>query len=550
MIDAASLSPLYRSLVAVLIVAAAATLAGRLSQVQSSSGLTPFMSANDRSRWSTVRALVDHGTYELDEVIFTEPPPEDDGRLQLPKLKRDHDWYSIDLVRHRGADGREHYYSSKPPLLATLVAAEYWVLKQATGASLANQPFYVGRVLIFLTNILPMAAAWWLLARVLDGWHPSIAAAASSSLWSRLFILVAAAWGTLLSPMALTLNNHTPAAVGALVTAAALLRIWRAEPAANAWYALAGGAAAFTAANELPALTLTSFAALAAALRCPRRALVGFAPAAACVAAAAVGTTYLAHGTWIPPYAHRHDGAVVARVADRQGCVPDGESVRPPSAVLEACREAGIELSDRVTQRPAGEGRWTLFDPATHQRWALTTTESGGEVRDWKHWYDFEGTYWRPDRLRGVDRGEPSRWTYAFHALLGHHGLISLTPIWLLSLAGGVLYWRRPDVVARAFAAGVAGMTLVCLAFYISRPLIDRNYGGVSCGMRWMFWFTPLWLILMTPAVDRWAASRWGRAAMLMLLAASIFAASWNGTRPWAHPWIYDYWVQLRWINP
>ena len=30
---------------------------------------TPFLSANDRSRWCTVRALVDEGTYAIDAMI-------------------------------------------------------------------------------------------------------------------------------------------------------------------------------------------------------------------------------------------------------------------------------------------------------------------------------------------------------------------------------------------------------------------------------------------------------------------------------------------------
>ena len=541
---------LYRPLVALLILAATATLAGRLGQVQSASGLTPFMSANDRSRWSTVRALVEHGGYQLDDVVFTERPPEDDGQLQFPRLKRDPDWYSIDLVRHRGADGREHYYSSKPPLLATLVAAEYWVLKQLTGASLSSQPFYVGRVLIFLTNIAPMAGAWWLLSRVLDDWHPALGGSASRSLWSRLFILFVACWGTMLSPMAVTLNNHTPAAIGALITVAAILRIWRDEPAALGWYGLAGGAAAFTAANELPALSLASLAALAAGVRSGRATVLGFAPAAAIIAAAALGTTYLAHGDWRPPYAHRQDGQTITRALNGESCVPADGSTRPSIAVIRALQDAGHALSDRATLRSAGEGRWTLFDPASHHRWALVTTPAGFEVREWNNWYEFEGTYWRPDRLRGVDRGESSRWVYAFHAICGHHGLLSLTPVWVLSVFGCVMYARKPDRVARAFAAGVALLTVVCLAFYISRPLIDRNYGGVSCGLRWMFWFTPLWLIVMIPAVERMAEGRMRRAVLLTLLAVSVFSASWNGTRPWAHPWIYDYWLQLRWISP
>ena len=44
-------------------------------------------------------------------------------------------------------------------------------------------------------------------------------------------------------------------------------------------------------------------------------------------------------------------------------------------------------------------------------------------------------------------------------------------------------------------------LTAVGLTFYLSRPMIDRNYGGVSCGFRWMFWLTPLWLLALVPAL-------------------------------------------------
>ena len=70
---------------------------------------TPFLSANDRSRWCTIRALVDEGVYQIDSMIDASDP----------------NWKTIDLVRHRGADGKQHYYSSKPPLLPTLLAGEY-----------------------------------------------------------------------------------------------------------------------------------------------------------------------------------------------------------------------------------------------------------------------------------------------------------------------------------------------------------------------------------------------------------------------------------------
>src|SRR5437870_252518 len=41
--------------------------------------MRPFLSANDRSRWCTIRSLVEFGTYEIDEVLFVpETLPADD----------------------------------------------------------------------------------------------------------------------------------------------------------------------------------------------------------------------------------------------------------------------------------------------------------------------------------------------------------------------------------------------------------------------------------------------------------------------------------------
>ena len=70
------------------------------------------------------------------------------------------------------------------------------------------------------------------------------------------------------------------------------------------------------------------------------------------------------------------------------------------------------------------------------------------EFGDWKpayekldsEWYRYEGSHWNAQGAarRGIDYAgdRESRGTYAFHLLLGHHGLFSLTPIWLLLLAG------------------------------------------------------------------------------------------------------------------
>ena len=87
----------------------------------------PFLSANDRSRWATVRSLVEYGTFAIDDVV-SQPG-----------------WDTIDMVKHVGSDGQEHLYSSKPPLMAVLLAGPYWVIHRLTGATLAEFPYEIGR---------------------------------------------------------------------------------------------------------------------------------------------------------------------------------------------------------------------------------------------------------------------------------------------------------------------------------------------------------------------------------------------------------------------
>src|SRR5437773_80003 len=146
------------SIYALLIAISTAMMLARVARVDSPDpkSSTPFSSANDRSRWATIRALGDEGTYVLDDIIFDEQ-----GR-------RVRGWHTIDLVRHRGSDGKEHYYSSKPTLLTTLLAGEYWVVKRLTGATLAEQPHYAAKLMLVLTNVLPLAAGLWILARMID----------------------------------------------------------------------------------------------------------------------------------------------------------------------------------------------------------------------------------------------------------------------------------------------------------------------------------------------------------------------------------------------
>jgi len=523
------------SIYLLLLVVSLSALTSRIMRVESSDKKhpSPFLSANDRSRWSTIRALVDQGTYAIDDVIF-------DARGN-----RVRGWHTIDLVRHKGSDGREHYYSSKPTFMPTLFAGIYWAIKHATGATLESKTFYVARLMLLLINVLPIGIALWLLARLVDR--------TGMSDWGKVFIFACATFGTFATTFAITLNNHLHAIVFVVFTLTAAWPIWRGESAAWWRFGLAGMFAALTAANELPALSFFALVAVALAWKSPARTTLAFVPAAAVVAAGAFGTNYLAHGSWKTPYAHRNDGPALGTI--EMGAVNYLNRGEVSASLRNALEEHQVPYSEDavVEVRRPGE-RWSYWEPATSTRLALVIVpepQSGAgriELREWDNWYDYEGSYWTPERLAGVDRGEASRATYALHALVGHHGIFSLTPIWVLSFLGLAMWLRGSDRVLQLFAASVLLLSLVVLAFYLSRPQIDRNYGGVTSGLRWMFWFTPLWLLSMAPAVDWISRTRTGRFVAIVLLAISVFSAHYGAMNPWSHPWLFDYWTQLGWI--
>lgn len=508
----------YRWAVWLLIVISVATMLGRIASVRATTGETPMLGANDRSRWCTIRALVEDGTYVIDRLVS----------IKHPETERRY-WKSIDMVRHRGPDGKEHYFSSKPTLLPTLLAGEYWLIRLLSGATLGEQPFLVMRLMLVISNVLPLLAyfvvIWKLIERL------------TSSQLTALYAMAVATWGTFLTTFAVTINNHLVAAMSVLLAMALTLHVWF---GARSWWYFAGAGlfGAFAVANELPALSFLACITAAVLWRSPRQTLLAFVPGVVLVAAGFFGTNWLAHGTVVPAYLHRGDGPVVTTVPRKLGDDLDQEQL--PGKVRDAMKEAGVVLSEQalvLVYQP--RERWGIWDRVGHKRFALVPSGDVIEIRWWDNWYDYRGSYWMTKR-EGVDEGEASRWVYAFHVLLGHRGVFSLSPVWLLSLVGMVLLARRHRPGWTLFGAMVFVLTVVCLAFYIGRPRIDRNYGGVCCGFRWMFWFTPLWLLCLVPATDWVLQSKTGRWVALILLMISVFSATYAADNPWSQPWLFD----------
>ena len=417
----------------------------------------PFLSGNDRSRWMAIRALAENGNHEINP--FLEEPT----------------WDTIDMVKHANRKGEERLYSSKPPLLMVLLAGPYWVMIQATGMTLGSHPYELGRALLLLINGGALLVLLVCVARLVERWSDH----ADIGDFARVLAVALASFGTLLSAFTPVLNNHLLAAATAAFACDAWSRLAASDQPMPRASALAGATAALTAAFELPALSLLVFFGLSLAWRRPLETLCAYLPAALLVVAAFFATTYWAHNSWRPPYAHR-----------------------------------------------------SATDPTDN-------------------WYDYEYTakgrtrdsYWRnPD---GIDRGEESLAAYTLHSTIGHHGVLSLTPAWLLTVGGTFFALRRPGW-RREFTLIALTITAACLVFYLGmRPQPERNYGGATSGFRWLFWLAPLWTTLTLGAAERLGRSALGRAACCVLLALSALSASYPTWNPWSHPWLYRWMEHL-----
>jgi hypothetical protein len=140
------------------------------------------------------------------------------------------------------------FYSSKPTLLPTVLAGEYWVLRHGLNWQITRDRIVVTRAILFTINWLPFLLYLVLVAR--------LAERLGTTNWGRLFVFGAASFGTFVSGFLPTLNNHTVAANGALFAVYQCLRIHLDDDRRWWRFVLAGLSAGWTACNELPALAL------------------------------------------------------------------------------------------------------------------------------------------------------------------------------------------------------------------------------------------------------------------------------------------------------
>lgn len=458
------------------------------------------LEANDISRWCTVWSLLERGTYAIDDCPWQSKTQDkvrkpdklaDPGTDRLKKVE-----YALAPKSWKEGDSVEHFYSSKPPLLPTLIAGLLYPVRRATGVPLdkvveqARIPRYVAKevegepgktkfvletptvpakwpafVLYFkpvivLLNVAPLVVFLILYARLLDR--------SATTDWAWFLSLVTAAFGTYLFVFNQTLNNHTVAASSAFFAIYALQKIW-AEGKHSGWlFAAAGFFGAFCACNELPAAVFGILLFLLLFVRFPARTLKYFVPAALVPCLAFLATQFLAFGQFKPVY-----------------------------------EEFGTKS------------------------------------------YEYEGSYWTtPLEMDWFNPHPEPHETYLLHMTVGHHGVFSLSPIFLFSLYGAARSIVRRDKLS-ALSWLTIVLTVAMFAFYTWNPKA-RNYGGSTQGLRWLFWLIPFWLAVLPAGLESGQRNRFVRGLSLAALFISVLSVGYAIRHPWSHPWMLDAMEHLR----
>ncbi len=155
--------------------------------------------------------------------------------------------------------------------------------------------------------------------------------------------------------------------------------------------------------------------------------------------------------------------------------------------------------------------------------------------------YHYPGSYWNsPGEFDAVNE---HGLLYAFHCLVGHHGLFTMTPVFLFSIPGCVKMIRSTE--RRAEGLLIAGVCVGTILTYLLWG--PRNYGGMAMGMRWFIVLTPLlWLSAASYAIDNWSSRR-VRVGFVTAVLVSASHACYALTGPWDYSWWNRLWQLAGW---
>jgi len=437
---------------------------------------TMMMSSNDRSRWATVRALVDDGTYSIGRRVY--PDASDPNQFKPEGIVAEEAYKSLDIVlrpltdeeKAKGGPITKEFYSSKPPLFATMLAGEYWVLKQAFGWSIVAERWPVMVTILLTVNVLPFAIYLVLLSRLIE--------LTGKTDFGRLLAFTTAGVGTFLTTFSGTLNNHLPAAFCVLFAAYPLLMAMaERREITPCGYLASGFFAGLAATFELPSAAFLAGVGVPLLIARPKRTLLLFVPAALVPIVGLFACNFAALGQLMPAY---------------------GEFGGPWYDFV------GSHWAKRGT--PAAKGIDFNNEPTTVYAFHLLFGHHG--------WFGLTPVW-----------------------LIGLAGLVMLGVRCAEDVQR--LFRRSPGAVwsPALFSAMTLAVSLAVFAFYLSRTQ-SYNYGGNTSGPRWLFWLIPLWVLAVPTGADRLTCCRAGRVFAAVLLGASVLSVFYPGWNPWRPPWI------------
>lgn len=359
--------------------------------------------ANTGSRYATVEALVDHGTYHIDKSRYV----------------RTIDKYKVG----------PNYISSKPPVLSTFGAGVYWVYQKLTGQTIARHEGAVVRTVSLFTgglcHLLFLVFFYRLCCMLLQ---QKLAIAAT---------MAAACFAYLGVGYATHINNHSTGAALAVIGIYYAYRIRQGRDVRPWHWPLCGLVLGVLPSIDLPGLAITGLISLYLLTHDWKKTLLWFGPALLPGLITHFALTYQISGSFKPFYLNS----------------------------------------------------------------ALKT---------------FKGFHFR--NPGGIDALREPKHIYAFNVLIGHHGVFSMTPLYLFGLWELIRSLRHRRYFAESLVS--AGAILAFFCFFIFR---SRNYGGWCVGMRWLVPIMPLFLLYFGLWLDRVRVTRPIWAVVLLAFSVSCF---------------------------
>jgi hypothetical protein len=151
-----------------------------------------------------------------------------------------------------------------------------------------------------------------------------------------------------------------------------------------------------------------------------------------------------------------------------------------------------------------------------------------------KELYYYPDSFW--NHPTGISSAKDPLGVYILNFIVGHHGIVSLSPVLLLGLLG-----MFSPLTSAPLRFGAIFLTIINCAFVFSTT---HDYAGTCQGPRWFMWLIPIWLFCMPPITERLSRSTLGKCVLFESLVWSFgsvcYATFASPSGPWSVSWLHQ----------